>query len=763
MLLKFTKINKKLNPTIITAYNGDLFDYAYLFFRSLKLNFNVDEFSILNEVSFRAEFKNKNTGDFKKYYKLNDVKRFIRENNLNDWKLVEFVFKPKGQYCIDYLKVFKKLVYEEQPSYKLEYIAHKFLETGNGKVDYGEYSSIYEFFEKDYDKFFEYAIQDPIVILNLENKLKLLETLSFLAYIMGCNIDTAMDTVQPWAIHLRHIALKENIILPNDTRHQLDKTIAGGYVKEPIKGKHRWIISIDFNSLYPSIMDMLNLCVTTYIEYKNLPDELKEIYNLFRDEDEEKLLNDINLQNKIKELTHKYNVTFNGQGFFTRDKRGLIAQVVADIYYGRKDEKNKMLWAKAIMKNKDGIEITVKEIIEKIENNEINWDNTYNFKIVDIENIKLLDEYAQTKEILQLALKILINSLYGALGTPSFVLFNRDIAAGITFVGRFLNKYTMKKIEKYLKNKYNTGEVITADTDSEYIKIDKIVDKIIEKKFGKSFEKFNEDETKKLTDFILKFIDKEIQPLVDESVKEVQDMFNAYHKGFVGAKVEKIMVTGIFVAKKKYAVAKIWEEGAYYAKPELSVTGLDLVRSSTPEFAKKIFKESLKIMLLKDEKTLQNYLKKTKNEFENVIKTPKGIKSVSRVSGVNSINYKQYENGWYRYVYDSNGNIVKKLPAPINSRASILYNKYVIENNLEEKYELIEEGSKVNFVYLKTPNPIRENVIAYNDEDFLKEANLIEYVDKNLQYEKVIEQPLKTISDAINWELKKTSSLNGLF
>jgi DNA polymerase elongation subunit (family B) len=353
MLDKFTKILHKLNPSIITAYNGNLFDFPYIFFRSMKLKFPIERLSPLNEVTFRMEFKNRKTSEYKKYYDLSKLKEFLSKENLEDWKLNMFQINVKGMYFLDYLEIFKVFTYEDLPSYKLEYLAYKFLKEGEGKVNYGQYSSIFEFYEKDYDGFFEYAIQDPIVLDNLENKLKLINTLALLAYLMGCNYDVAMSTVQPWAIHLRHIGLKNNIILPNDTRHHLDKNITGGYVKEPNKGRHSWIFSYDFNSLYPSIMDMLNLCGTTYIPFEKLPEELKEIYRLFRDENEEKLLLDKDLQNKIKELTHKYNVSFNGQGFFRRDKRGMVAQVVADIYYQRKAEKTKMLLANAILKNNE--------------------------------------------------------------------------------------------------------------------------------------------------------------------------------------------------------------------------------------------------------------------------------------------------------------------------------------------------------------------------------------------------------------------------
>ena len=298
--------------------------------------------------------------------------------------------------------------------------------------------------------------------------------------------------------------------------------------------------------------------------------------------------------------------------------------------------------------------------------------------------------------------------------------------------------------------------------NSDYLKFDKVVYKIFEKKFNnKKFEELNEDEIKKLTDMILKFIETKIQPIIDQCVNEVQDMFNAYHKGFVGAKVEKVMNRGIWVAKKKYAVSKLWEEGAYYTKPTLSVTGLELVRSSTPEFAKKVFKKALEIMLMKDETDLQEYLKEVKKEFDELVKTPKSIKQIARISGVNALDYNP--NGWYKNVYDK-GELVKRLPAPMNSRAALLYNIYVKEHNLEERFELIEEGNKINYIYLKTPNPLgNENVVAFTDEEFLEVSGLIKYIDAKTQYEKVIEQPLKIISDTLKWELKKTSSLGSLF
>ena len=104
--------------------------------------------------------------------------------------------------------------------------------------------------------------------------------------------------------------------------------------------------------------------------------------------------------------------------------------------------------------------MTVKECINKIENGEITWDNVYDITIDDKENIGMLEEYSIKKKLLQSGLKTAINSLYGALSTPNFLLFNRDIAAGITFTGRFLNRYTAKKIENAMGEKLGYKNVI---------------------------------------------------------------------------------------------------------------------------------------------------------------------------------------------------------------------------------------------------------------------------------------------------------------
>ena len=81
---------------------------------------------------------------------------------------------------------------------------------------------------------------------------------------------------------------------------------------------------------------------------------------------------------------------------------------------------------------------------------------------------------------------------------------------------------------------------------------------------------------------------------------------------------------------------------------------------------------------------------------------------------------------------------------------------------MDKKYALIQNGEKIKFCYLKLPNPIRENVIAFI-QMFPKELGLDKYIDYELQFNKGFLDPMKVILDAIGWNVKKTVNLELFF
>ena len=99
---------------------------------------------------------------------------------------------------------------------------------------------------------------------------------------------------------------------------------------------------------------------------------------------------------------------------------------------------------------------------------------------------------------------------------------------------------------------------------------------------------------------------------------------------------------------------------------------------------------------------------------------------------------------------------------PIHVRGALLFNHYIKENKLTGKYSLIQNGEKIKFVYLKKPNIIQENIISFI-QDFPKELGLDKYVDHDLQFEKAFLEPLKSILDAIGWNVEKTVNLESFF
>jgi len=776
MFEKFSVIINKIKPDIMTAYNGDKFDYPYLYFRAKKIGFDFDLLSPLHESKMMVELELKNmdlikANDGKKYKKFYDYDKLQEymygKTYKKDFKVVKYKITINGIYLIDYLDVYKKFTYGELSSYTFENVTFVELKEGEGKVSYKEFNSIFDFYEKDYDGFFDYSIMDVVGLRNLENKKKFLSLTAKMGSEFGCNWDLVLGTVQPWMARMTHYCLKHNFVLPNDHHNKLDTPIGGGYVRDPIFGLSAWYYSIDYNSLYPSIKNALNICPSTYIKYEDMNQELKDLYDLYQDEDETRLLDKKEFE-RVSEICERNDVIFGGTAFYRKDTRGFIAELMDSDYALRKVEKNKMLLANVILKSikdKKPNELkysSVNTIIEDIESGKITWDNVYTVDALFAteEDMNILEVYKEDKDASQMAKKIALNSLYGALGTMAFVLFNRDIAASITFTGRFLIQKSANEINELMDNFYKSknipnkyGNVIYGDTDSVYFGCQAFVEKLESSGITNRREK---------VDKVLSFIDKIIQPKIDKIVNECISGLNYYHQGFMGAKVEKVGNSAVFVAKKKYATAKLFEEGTYYDEPALSVTGLDVVRSSTPPFAKEVLGDALELILLKDEKTLQDYFKEAKEKF--YIESDERVDTVARASGVTSLDYVRDHTGYFRIVNEVKDGrpITRRVGAPINSTASMTHNDMVEKFELGEQFPMIEEGNKIKYVFLKTPNPTGFPVVGFQDSKMLYSTDLIKYLDKETIYEKIIYQPMKIILDKVGWSMEQKTSLNSL-
>ena len=210
-------------------------------------------------------------------------------------------------------------------------------------------------------------------------------------------------------------------------------------------------------------------------------------------------------------------------------------------------------------------------------------------------------------------------------------------------------------------------------------------------------------------------------------------------------KRETIAERGIWTAKKRY-ILNAWDiEGVRFAEPKLKIMGLEAVKSSTPAPCRKLIKDALKVIMTKTEDDVIEFIENARSNFNKLppeeIAFPRSVSNVTKYENKNSI----YAKG-----------------TPIHVRGSLLFNYYVKKNQLDNKYNMINNGEKIKFVYLKKPNLIHENVISFINQ-FPNELGLQKYVDYDLQFTKSFVEPVKAILDSIGWSVEKTATLESFF
>ena len=339
---------------------------------------------------------------------------------------------------------------------------------------------------------------------------------------------------------------------------------------------------------------------------------------------------------------------------------------------------------------------------------------------------------------IQMARKIQLNSAYGAVGNQYFRYYNLLNAEAITLSGqvsiRWIENKMNQKMNKILKTE-DVDYVIASDTDSIYLNLGPLVEGVY---------KGREETDEVIVGFIDKVCSMELEPYIESSYEALAEYVNAYdQKMFM--KRETIANKGIWTAKKRY-ILNAWDiEGVRFAEPKLKVMGIEAVKSSTPGACRDKIRECLKVIMNSDEEDAQKFIADFREEFYEL-----PIEDIAFPRGCNGI------NKW------ANKSSIYSKGTPIHVRGALLYNYHNTKQRLTHKYPLIQDGEKLKFVYLKTPNKISENVISFPNT-FPKEFGLDKYIDHELQFSKSFLEPIKVIMDTIGWKPEKIPSLEFLF
>jgi len=667
LLRKFIDYIKEDYPDIITGWNVQLFDIAYLSTRITKVLGD----RALSECS---------------------PYRLIEEFEVPYAKgRTQLAYNWIGISTLDYMELYKKFSYKVQESYSLDFIAKE--ELGKEKIKHG-YTSFKEFYSKDWKLFVEYNVVDVELVDQLEDRMNLINLILTMAYDAKCNFFEIYSSVRTWDSIIYNALLKDNIIVRNPIPVDplVDRQIIGAFVKEPVPGKYDWVVSFDATSLYPSIMMSFNMSPETLVDgEKHLADEEKSIQKLLKHE-----------VNTSKLLDKDLAMAANGQ-CFRRDVTGILPRLI-EYYFNLR-------------------QIVKKEMIQAQKMYEETKDPIY-MKHVTALNSK------------QMAAKILMNSLYGACGNIYFRHYDTRLAEGITMTGQFIIRYVANKLNDYLNKECGTTGIdysFYSDTDSTYLTLGKLVERY-----------FSTKTTQQKVDLIDTACEKSISVIINKAVEDVSDYLNVYQK-HISFKREVIAESGVWLAKKRYALNVHNAEGVVYDPPKLKVQGMEIVRSSTPASVRSALKDALKIVLTQDEKILRQFVADLEARWSKL--------SYSEIAFPRSVNgVTQYKDKTTIY----------KKGTPIHVRGALIYNHLVEQKGLEMSYQKIQEGDKIKFLYLREPNPLGTNVITFNNGIPL-EFGIEQYVDYEMMFQKAFLDPLNTLVETVGWQLKEKASLKGLF
>lgn len=352
------------------------------------------------------------------------------------------------------------------------------------------------------------------------------------------------------------------------------------------------------------------------------------------------------------------------------------------------------------------------------------------------ERIKFLD-------MQQYAIKIIINSLYGAFGNKNFYFYDPDIAQSITVQGQDLIKFAIKALNHYARNKwhldtelhdklgiseYKINQVesdvaIYADTDSSYVVFLPLVLSIE----GKAFDPVE------AVHFVKDIIDMRLAAYLDTAFSKYSEAYGT--KNQMDFKLENISSKGIWVAKKHYVTSVAMEDGFYVHDVKLMAKGIELAQPSFPIYARNKQKEIVQILLAKGYNVVHE---------RDIIPKLRDMRKAFDLMSIEEVCFNYNVSVYDKYVFDDKALTIPK-GMPIRTRAA-LYHNHMIEMTGNRKYQKIREGNKVKFYYACGPNE-EMNVFAFMPGNYPEFAF---QMDKDEQFFSLVTDPINKLLGAMN-------------
>ncbi len=634
LLSKFIQLWTELEIDVISGWNSTTFDLPYICGRIEK---------VLGEDSIR------------KLSPFNNVYAGTKQNSFGQRELFYVI---KGISQLDYLALYKKFTFVNRESYKLDFIAE--VELGDHKEDISEFDNLFDLYEKDFQLFMDYNIKDTELVERLDDRLKFMDIALTLAYFSKVNYEDIFSPMRYWENIIQNYLYSEKIVVPYEkTVSEKTAKFEGAYVKSPITGKHEFMVSFDFTSLYPYIIRTFNISPET-IEYQK-PMTIEDILNQQKDLSED----------------YRKDVAVAANGVrFSRNRTGFIPTLVKRMLDLRVDSK------KAMISTRQEIE-RLKETGEK-------------------SRISELEKKAVALYNMQLVAKVAANSFYGICGLKYFRFYDIRLAEAVTYSGQAVNRFVENYLNNYLNETFKTDNLDYAaymDTDSIYFRLDEIVKKVMP---NKSREEQN------------KFVQKVGYTKLSEKIDEAVDKFNKYlnvHEEVLNMKIEAVG-SGVFIAKKKYVMSIVHMEGVDYATPKIKMTGVEAVKSSTPAPAREALTDCAKIVVQGTEEELIEYVAEFSKKWYSL--TPEEIALPTSIKGI-----RKYHRGENQYKLGCPIHVRAGINYNYWLKSHKLENYYSdIKDGAKVKYVFLKDQNYTKENVIAFPNRLPKELELHDRVDF---------------------------------------------
>lgn len=707
VLREYMKYLKKTDPDIITGWNVADYDIPYI---ANRLKYCFGENSLWH-------FGNGNIW-------IDNNKRRFTSNGIN---------------IIDYMVIYKKFELKPRRSYSLANICdvEEIKIDGQGKITYD--CSFKDFYEKDWNRFVRYCIQDSRLVEQLDNKKKLMETFIMCCYMAGISFSQAIAQDVSWLrIHDasiyrfckdRSMELPEKKEAPEETAKFL-----GAYVMAPKPGVYDYVTVFDVASLYPSCIRALNISIDAYrgqLKSGNVVTQkgpfTVEFYDslyLSLEDYEIKLLeiHNKNNQNQIdtkigqpKLFTFKtfeemrscfvkndYCIAANG-AIFTKSFRGVISSLLDS-------------WIEIRTKNK-----------------KLYFENKQQYQATGDLKYKALAERYNT---IQMVYKIRLNSLYGFVGTKWSRFYHTDLAEAVTATGQYVIKSTMEA----LKRKNPFYDAIYCDTDSIFLHYGKILDY-----YGISKAHENKEEcVQKCIE-----IDKEVTETIEECMNHIcGDIMNT--PNMYSFESEEVISRLLITSKKKYIARIVYDKTTgQYPENELTIKGMEFKKSNLSAPIKEFLQDvTLKIM---DGATESDIVKILKDKFYKIPNMP--IDDIAYAQGVRNI--EQY-GSLSNLVINSPTDALAYFPpkTPYHVAGAIALNALIDYDPELRDMDKVSEGDKAKIVFVCPTNLFKVKAISLSGSAEWN-PKLYEYfkLDEEYMFNRLVLGPLGPAFDAVNFKI----------